>query len=196
MRFSKISAQVQNLPRSHSERGLVGPDGAETRTENMIPGSAENLRLLNSGSSTSQLPWVLRGKHPEYFSVWRAEAVRADGSRHERGKFFCLSQVLITAAVTGKGNYPHSKTYAGSQKVHLRTFSGNRWPQRGHLSAFPWFLSMHTAEMEREEPQARARESCERASSQWTGPLSCLSAVTKQQRHWRQHWCFYSETCF
>lgn len=118
MRFSKISAQVQNLLRIHSERRLLGPDGAETRTENMIPGSAENLTLLNSGSSTSQLPWVLRGKHPEYFSVWRAEAVRADGSRHERGKFFCLSQVLITAAVTGKGNYPHSKTYAGSQKVH------------------------------------------------------------------------------
>lgn len=109
MRFSKISAQVQNLPRIHSERGLLGPDGAKTRTENMIPGSAENLTLLNSGSSTSQLPWVLRGKHPEYFSVWRAEAVRADGSRH---------QVLITAAVTGKGNYPHYKTYAGSQKVH------------------------------------------------------------------------------
>lgn len=34
---------------------------------------------------------------------------------------------------------------------------------------------MNTAEMEREEPQARACESCERASSQWTGPLPCPS---------------------
>lgn len=78
--------------------------------------SVENLTLLNS--STSQLPWFLRGKHPDYFSVWRAEAVRADVFRHERGKFLCLSQVLISAAVTGRGNYPHSKTHAGSKKVH------------------------------------------------------------------------------